>query len=186
MPVNVRRHLVGDIYLPKGTPLAHRLRFNRLLRKTAAAARDCKQVWIVNSGYRSYAEQAELYDQYLHHGGTLAAKPGTSNHEGGRALDVSVRTKHGKVPVDPGRRACDDGEWASGHERISLREGPSRSSLQGRYRVGIERRSRSCASAPSWSTRSAPSRCSALHSARRRHSRRRDNTCRSRVTGLRP
>lgn len=99
MPVNVRRHLVGDIHLPKGTPLAHRLRFNRLLRKTAAAARDCKQVWIVNSGYRSYAEQAELYDQYLHHGGTLAAKPGTSNHEGGRALDVSVRTKRGKVPV---------------------------------------------------------------------------------------
>ena len=47
-------------------------------------------MWHVNSGYRSYAEQAVLYDRYLHGGGVLAAKPGTSNHNYGKAADVSA------------------------------------------------------------------------------------------------
>ena len=42
----------------------------------------------VNSGFRSRAEQEVLYARYLA-GGTLAAKPGTSNHELGQAVDVS-------------------------------------------------------------------------------------------------
>lgn len=100
MPViSVRKHLTGDLSLPKGTPLAHRIKFNQLLRLTAAAARDCKQVWHVTSGYRSYAEQAELYRLYKRGSGNLAAKPGTSNHEGGQALDVSVKSRGGYVPV---------------------------------------------------------------------------------------
>jgi len=42
----------------------------------------------VNSGFRTYAEQAVLYQRYLN-GGNLAAPPGQSNHESGRAVDVS-------------------------------------------------------------------------------------------------
>jgi len=43
----------------------------------------------VSSGWRSYAEQAQLYAAYLAGTGNLAAKPGTSNHEGGEAVDVT-------------------------------------------------------------------------------------------------
>ncbi len=45
------------------------------------------------SGFRTYAEQAYLYDCYLTgscNGGALAAPPGYSNHQNGIALDVSV------------------------------------------------------------------------------------------------
>ena len=42
----------------------------------------------VTSGFRSYAQQAALYARYLG-GGPLAAKPGTSSHERGQAVDVS-------------------------------------------------------------------------------------------------
>jgi hypothetical protein len=50
------------------------------------------------SGYRTYAQQAELYRQYLAGTGPLAARPGTSAHETGRALDVS--TPGGRQAVD--------------------------------------------------------------------------------------
>jgi hypothetical protein len=42
----------------------------------------------VLSGFRSYAEQAALYARYLA-GGNIAARPGTSSHERGQAVDVS-------------------------------------------------------------------------------------------------
>lgn len=42
----------------------------------------------VTSGYRSRAEQEALYARYLA-GGTLAARPGTSEHESGSAADIS-------------------------------------------------------------------------------------------------
>lgn len=41
------------------------------------------------SGYRTYAQQAELYRAYLAGTGPLAAAPGTSAHESGRALDLA-------------------------------------------------------------------------------------------------
>lgn len=41
------------------------------------------------SGFRSRAEQAELYRRYRAGTGNLAAPPGSSNHEGGVAIDVS-------------------------------------------------------------------------------------------------
>lgn len=41
----------------------------------------------VISGGRTYAEQAKLYQAYLNGTGNLAAKPGTSVHESGRAVD---------------------------------------------------------------------------------------------------
>jgi hypothetical protein len=42
----------------------------------------------VISGFRTYAEQAALYANYLA-GGNIAARPGTSSHESGQAVDVS-------------------------------------------------------------------------------------------------
>ena len=43
----------------------------------------------VQSGWRSYAEQAALYQAYLNGTGNLAAPPGSSNHESGRAADIT-------------------------------------------------------------------------------------------------
>ena len=47
----------------------------------------------INSGFRTMAEQQHLYGCYIHHScnnGNLAAKPGYSNHQSGRALDLTV------------------------------------------------------------------------------------------------
>lgn len=44
----------------------------------------------IRSGFRSYAKQARLYKQYRKGQGNLAAPPGYSNHESGRALDLNV------------------------------------------------------------------------------------------------
>ncbi|MNS45874.1 N-acetylmuramoyl-L-alanine amidase XlyA precursor [compost metagenome] len=55
-------------------------------RMVAAAAADGVQLRIT-SGYRSYAEQVELYNLYKSGRGNIAAKPGTSNHETGDAID---------------------------------------------------------------------------------------------------
>lgn len=41
------------------------------------------------SSYRSYAQQVELYQMYLNGTGNLAARPGTSNHGWGTAVDVA-------------------------------------------------------------------------------------------------
>ncbi len=43
----------------------------------------------VSSGWRSYEEQAHLYQLYQEGKGNLAAPPGSSNHEDGRAADIS-------------------------------------------------------------------------------------------------
>ena len=43
----------------------------------------------VQSGFRSYAEQAALYEAYINGTGNLAAPPGSSNHESGRAADIT-------------------------------------------------------------------------------------------------
>lgn len=50
------------------------------------------------SGYRTYAQQAELYREYLAGQGPLAAVPGTSEHETGRALDLGSLS--GRQAVD--------------------------------------------------------------------------------------
>ena len=47
----------------------------------------------INSGFRTMAEQEHLYGCYIHHScnnGNLAAKPGYSNHQSGRALDLTT------------------------------------------------------------------------------------------------
>ena len=42
------------------------------------------------AAYRPYADQLYFWDQYLHHGGNLAARPGTSNHGLGLAVDLAT------------------------------------------------------------------------------------------------
>ena len=48
----------------------------------------------IRSGYRSYQKQAQLYKDYRRGRGNLAAPPGYSNHESGRALDLYVTDHH--------------------------------------------------------------------------------------------
>jgi peptidoglycan hydrolase-like protein with peptidoglycan-binding domain len=60
--------------------------FNRMHAAAARAGIDLH----VNSGFRSMAEQQELYRKYLNGTGNLAAKPGYSNHQGGIATDINV------------------------------------------------------------------------------------------------
>lgn len=42
----------------------------------------------INEGGRTYARQQQLYNLYLSGRGNLAARPGTSMHESGRAIDL--------------------------------------------------------------------------------------------------
>jgi LAS superfamily LD-carboxypeptidase LdcB len=56
----------------------------------------------IRSGFRNHAKQQKLYKAYRHGAGNLAAKPGFSNHESGRALDLYITDY--KVY-----------EWLSGH-----------------------------------------------------------------------
>ncbi len=44
----------------------------------------------VRSGFRSHAKQQKLYKAYRKGEGNLAAVPGFSNHESGRALDLYI------------------------------------------------------------------------------------------------
>jgi len=60
-------------------------------REMDAAARSAGIDLRVNSGYRTYAEQASLYDAYVHGHGNLAAAPGTSTHGLGLSADIDVR-----------------------------------------------------------------------------------------------
>jgi murein DD-endopeptidase MepM/ murein hydrolase activator NlpD len=58
-------------------------------RMRAAAAADGVQLQIV-SGFRSYREQEDLYRLYQQGRGNLAARPGYSNHQDGKALDLDT------------------------------------------------------------------------------------------------
>jgi hypothetical protein len=58
-------------------------------RMREAASRDGVTLRIV-SGFRTYEEQEELYRLYRAGRGNLAARPGHSNHQDGRALDLNT------------------------------------------------------------------------------------------------
>ena len=66
----------------------HTAKAFRVMKK---AARKAGIRIAIRSAYRSHKKQAELYSDYVHHRGHLAAKPGFSNHESGRALDLVVK-----------------------------------------------------------------------------------------------
>ena len=48
----------------------------------------------IRSGFRTFEKQAKLYKQYRRGAGNLAAPPGYSNHESGRALDIYITDHH--------------------------------------------------------------------------------------------
>ena len=52
-----------------------------------AAAEDGVELWI-RSGFRSHDEQRMFYQAYREGWGNRAARPGHSNHQSGRALDI--------------------------------------------------------------------------------------------------
>jgi LAS superfamily LD-carboxypeptidase LdcB len=66
---------------------AHTAKAFRVMQK---AARKAGVKLAIRSGYRSFKKQAELYKDYRRGRGNLAAPPGYSNHESGRALDLYV------------------------------------------------------------------------------------------------
>jgi len=74
------------------------------LRMRAAAKKAGVYLYIV-SGFRTMAKQRQLYNLYLQGKGNLAAPPGYSNHQSGKALDLNTHakgvygwlTKHGKA-----------------------------------------------------------------------------------------
>ncbi len=57
--------------------------------KNAAATKNL--MLAIESAFRTFSRQAELYDLHLHHGGNLAAPPGSSNHQHGQAFDLNTR-----------------------------------------------------------------------------------------------
>ena len=59
--------------------------------KMAAAARRAGIVLQINSGFRTNKKQREVYALYLRGRGPLAARPGSSNHQSGHALDLDTR-----------------------------------------------------------------------------------------------
>jgi hypothetical protein len=73
----------------------------RLRHDAAAAWNDMREeigrkhgVWIVPTGsrssYRPYADQVYFWNEYISGRGNLAARPGTSNHGWGTAVDVAT------------------------------------------------------------------------------------------------
>lgn len=79
------------------SPIASRLNGDlrgldpQLRNKLERLAQELGQSIEVKSGLRTRSEQAELYRKYLNGTGNLAARPGTSNHESGRAADVYIK-----------------------------------------------------------------------------------------------
>jgi len=59
-------------------------------RAMARAARKAGIELSIRSGFRSHAKQTALYRKYRKGSGNLAAPPGYSNHESGRALDLYI------------------------------------------------------------------------------------------------
>jgi len=94
-PVNWRRWLTGDVHVGRSEPRQVRRDWKRLRNDLAHAARFAsrggpRRKWRINSGYRSLDEQAALYAAYQAGTGNLAARPGTSRHNWGKAADVSA------------------------------------------------------------------------------------------------
>ncbi len=65
----------------------------RAYRRMRAAAAKAKVYLYVVSGFRTMAKQRELYRLYKQGKGNLAAPPGYSNHQSGKALDLNTHAK---------------------------------------------------------------------------------------------
>ncbi|HEY5947089.1 MAG TPA: D-alanyl-D-alanine carboxypeptidase family protein [Kofleriaceae bacterium] len=62
----------------------------RAFREMARAARKRGIDLGIRSGFRSHEQQKQLYRDYQRGWGHLAARPGYSNHQSGKALDIYI------------------------------------------------------------------------------------------------
>lgn len=62
----------------------------RAFKVMAKAARKAGLEIGIRSGFRSHEKQKQLYKEYKRGWGHLAAKPGYSNHQSGKALDIYI------------------------------------------------------------------------------------------------
>lgn len=79
--------LTGKVVDPKDVPTQYRAAYIDTLERATAAAVEYGHVLHVDESFRTYAEQEHFWAIYKA-GGALAARPGTSNHERGLALDI--------------------------------------------------------------------------------------------------
>ena len=82
---------IGEIELTTidGVPIEVSAAAAFLAMRAAAQAAGIKLK--LESAFRTMAEQERLYRAYLDGSGNLAAQPGYSNHQNGRAIDINVR-----------------------------------------------------------------------------------------------
>lgn len=73
---------VGGVELEAATATAFRAMAKAAAKKGIELA--------IRSGFRSHEKQKELYRDYRRGWGHLAARPGYSNHQSGRALDIYI------------------------------------------------------------------------------------------------
>ncbi len=81
-PTRVQLVVVGGVELEAATA--------RAFRAMAKAARTAGVHLGIRSGFRSHEKQQELYERYRAGWGNLAARPGYSNHQSGRAVDIFI------------------------------------------------------------------------------------------------
>lgn len=121
-PLKPLKYIPSDLVAPKfGTLNANP--YGRKLRKEASTAiyklamamnKEGKGSLIIQSGYRSYAEQKTIHvrqvERYgLTAGEALAARPGYSEHQTGWAVDVSARGQGCQIRVCFGKTKA--GSW---------------------------------------------------------------------------
>lgn len=82
-----RDWLTGNVVDPKIVPAQYLPAYLDTLRRATAAAIDYGQAVHVNESFRTLAQQEYFWNAYQH-GGSIAARPGTSLHEKGLALDI--------------------------------------------------------------------------------------------------
>jgi D-alanyl-D-alanine carboxypeptidase len=87
-------------------------------KKFASAAKKAGVSIVPVSGYRSYNQQASLYNNYVLQYGqetadTLAARPGYSEHQTGLAMDIG--NPGGTCALDPCFANTPAGKWAAEH-----------------------------------------------------------------------
>ena len=121
-PLNPIQYVPTDLVAPRfGTLNANP--YGRKLRKEASTAAyrlamamraEGAGSMVIQSGYRSFAEQKTIYDRQvdrygLKAGEALAARPGYSEHQTGWAMDVSARGQGCQIRVCFGKTKA--GSW---------------------------------------------------------------------------
>ena len=111
-PITVATSSEGDMRLRPET--------NRALTQLFAAAQDSDVELMVSSAYRSAADQQAVYDQYLSTRGrayvnAYVAKPGTSEHQSGYAVDIASASKECTADSDICTLAPNGIAWLEQH-----------------------------------------------------------------------